>query len=102
VQLVAAHALLGRAKEVDRLQPDVKRNLGTLENRPHGHGKGLAAVLALVEAITGRFTFKSVMGLANAATMRADRPIRPADGLKVFAGFLGALEMGLVQVGTHS
>lgn len=102
VQLVAAHALLGRAEQIDRLQPDIQLDLGTLKDCPNGHGKRFAAVTALVEAFAGRIPIKRVMLLAHNAAMRAYRAIRPADGFKVLAGLVGALEMGLVQVAAHS
>lgn len=53
VELVGTHTLFGRTKKIDRLQPDIERDLGTLKDRADRDGKRLAAVTALVEARTG-------------------------------------------------
>ena len=80
VQLVATHALLGRAEQVDRHQPLVKRDLGTLEYRPDCHGKWFAAIGAFVKAGARGLAHKLPM-LPDHATVRAGRAIGPYLGL---------------------
>jgi hypothetical protein len=73
--LVARNTLLAGTQEIHRLKPQVHRDVAVLENSPDFHGELFAALVALVEANTGRLT----MDLADAvkpAAMRANRPIR--------------------------
>jgi hypothetical protein len=88
VKLVRANALFGRAKQVHRLQPKVKRNVGGLENGPHSNGEWLAASIALVKANAGGLS--GHLGNSNkAAAMRATRAVRPKSGLDISeSGFL--------------
>lgn len=96
VQLVAAHPFLRRAKEMHGLKPDVEGDLGAFKDSADRNSKLLAAVFAFPKALAVRLAVKLVMLLAHAAAMRAYRPIRPLDALKVFAGFNGVLEVRLV------
>lgn len=95
VQLVARHALFAGADKVRGQNPFVKGNLGTLENRPYGHAKLLAAVPTEQEARTGTLTLnlchKAAIAL-YAATVGAYRAIGPALGLKVLSGGLFVVE----------
>jgi hypothetical protein len=102
VQLMAAHAFLGRTKKEYRLQPDIKRDLGTLEYGANGHTELLAAVFALHQTRAVRLALQGVMVMTYAAAMRADRAIGPAQAFKVFAGLVRVLEVRLIQVGSHS
>ena len=78
VQLVTAHALLGRAQQMRRQHPLVQRHLRTFEHRADRHRVLAAAMPAEVQAGTMRRAFK--LGLPiRAAAMRADRAPRPAE-----------------------
>jgi len=98
VQLMAAHALLAAAQKVHGLQPDVERDMATLENGADCRGELLAAVLALPKADAVRLTREAVMP-ADYPAMRADRAVRPADALKMGEGGGDAAELGLVEGG---
>jgi hypothetical protein len=98
VELVTAHAFLGRAEEIDRLQPDVERDLAALKHGAHGYRKLLAAVLALPQARTVRLTLQRVVIFAHRAAMRAHRAIGPTQGFKVFPSLFSTLEVRLVNV----
>lgn len=50
MQLMAANALFGIAKQVQRLKELMKRYAAMLENRANLHGELFAAIAALVEA----------------------------------------------------
>src|SRR5207248_3217512 len=78
VKLVGAHALLGRADQVEGPEPLVQRDVTRLEDRPHSHGELLAALGTLPEP--PRLVRQLVVLLVIAA-MRADRAVRPADRL---------------------
>src|SRR5271165_1674812 len=41
LKLASADAFLGRAKQIDRLKPDVQLDVARLENGPHANGEGL-------------------------------------------------------------
>ncbi len=97
LKLLGADTFLAGIDHINRLQPDMEADLGTLEHRPHGYGERLAAIRALVEAGAVRLARKGVM-LAYDATVRAYAATRPYFGLKVFAGFFGVLELGLIQL----
>lgn len=99
VQLVAAHALLGRAEKEHGLQPDIEFDLGTLKHRPYGHCELLSAILALPEAGACGLTSEAVMASYDPA-MGADRARGPLKALKVFAGLIRVLEMRLIE-GRH-
>lgn len=96
LQLVAAASLLAGTYQVNRLQPLMKRNLAALKDCADSCRELLAAVFALVDAGAMRCTVKGIMDFAYAATVRAYRAIRPADGLKVLARFVSVLEVRLV------
>ena len=76
VKLVARNALLGRAEQVDRLQPDVQLDVAALEHGADLDGEGLAAGVALVEADAGGLAPHLRDALA-ALAMRAHRAFRP-------------------------
>ena len=64
------------AKQIHRLQPQVHRDVTILEHGPDFHGELFAALVALVEADTGRFTLHLADAIKPAA-MRANRAVRP-------------------------
>lgn len=96
VQLVRAHALLGRAEKQHGLQPNIQLDLAALKDGAHRNSELLAAITALPQARTVGLAIKLVM-LAYDAAMRAYRAARPLDALKVFARLVGVLEVGLIQ-----
>src|SRR5512135_3572178 len=67
------------------IDPLVKCDLGTLEHRSHGHGELFAAVPTEHKARTVGLALKLAIAL-YAATVRAYRAVRPAEGFKVLAG----------------
>jgi hypothetical protein len=98
LNLPGRDAFLAGAHEMDDLQPKPQRQMGRLEDGPHSHGKGLAALVALVEARTGGLTLE----LAHApplAAVGAHGAIRPKPGFDVFEGGFLAMEMGLGKKG---
>ena len=80
VKLVAADALLGRAKQVHRLQPQVHRDVAILENGPDLHGELLAALVAFVEADPGRLA-GHLPDAVKPAAMGTYRALGPYAGL---------------------
>jgi hypothetical protein len=95
--LMRAHALLGRRHKTEREQPLIERNLAVLEDRTDRNREGFGAVVALMDAGTGRLTCQ-LGDLVHAATMRADRTIGPMQRLKVFAGCVGVGEDRVAKV----
>src|ERR1035441_1050750 len=53
LNLVGRNALLAGAHQMDDLQPKVQRQMRRLENGPHAHSEGPAALIALAQAETG-------------------------------------------------
>jgi hypothetical protein len=96
VKLVRAHALLGGAKKEHGLKPHVQGDLGSLKDRSHGHGELLPAILALPEAGARRLALKLVVAPYDAA-VRAYGAVGPLKALKVLAGLIGVLKVGLVE-----
>src|SRR6266513_962710 len=99
VELMRAHALLGRTEKQHSLQPDVQLDLGAFKDRPYGYCELLTAILALPKARTMRLAIKLVV-LPYYAAMRTYRAVRPLDTLKVFTRFVRVLEVRLVE-GAH-
>src|SRR3546814_472104 len=101
MDLVRAHALLGRREHMDGQQPLVQRHLGALKDGADGDGELLAAGTA--EPQTGpRALALDAAGIVDHAAVRADRTMRPADGLKMLAGRLLSLETRCSNVGHGS
>ena len=96
MKLIAANALLAGAKQVHRLQPKPHRNVAILKYGSDLHGKGLAALVALIDARPGAFALQLADAIDTAA-MRANRAIGPTHRFKVLAGFAGVLELWLVD-----
>src|SRR5689334_7556838 len=101
VQLVAGHALFGRAEQVYGLKPYVELDLGTLKDGADCHAELLTTVFALPQSRTMRLAFKGVMVAAYRSAVRAYRAIGPAHGFKVFASGVGVLKMRLIQMRMH-
>src|SRR5262249_29476366 len=76
VKLVAADALFAGAKQVDRLQPDVQRDVAGLHDGADGHGERLAADVALAHAGLGALALHPAHPRRFAAA-RAHRAVRP-------------------------
>ena len=76
VKLIAADPLLAAGHEEDRLQPVPHGDVARLEDSPDLHGKGLAALVALVSADPGGFT-PHLGDALDPTAMRADWPVRP-------------------------
>lgn len=85
VGLLRAHALLGRADQMNDLQPDPQRLMAGLEDGPHSDGERLAACIALVQAGPRRLALQ-VADAISLAAMLSDRPIRPQVHLDEFEG----------------
>lgn len=76
VELVAADALLAGTHQIDRLQPEVHRNVAGFKNGADLDGEGLAARVALVGADAGGLAAQLASALTFAA-VRADTTVRP-------------------------
>lgn len=76
VKLVAAHALLGSAKQVHCLQPDVQRDMAGLHDGADSRGKRLAADIALAHTEFGGLAVQPPDAFPLAAA-RAGWAIRP-------------------------
>lgn len=63
----------------------MQRHLATFKESANGHGELFAAVSAEVQARAVAFTLERAV-MFYAATMRADRAIKPADRFKKLAG----------------
>lgn len=78
-KLVAGNALLGRAKQVHRLQPQAHRDVAVLENSANFDGELFPALVALPEADPGGLAAHLADPL-NTPAMRANRTVRPYSG----------------------
>src|SRR3954463_1036840 len=85
MDLVGANALLGRRHKRHRLYPKVHRNVARLEHGSDLHGKGLAALVALVGADPGALALHLGNAL-DAAAMRTDGAVRPNAGFHPLVG----------------
>jgi hypothetical protein len=100
VQLVAAHALFGRAKQVHCLQPNMQLHMAGLEDSAHLHGKGLAASVPLVDADPGAVALQWPAFVDDAA-MRAWPTVGPKSRLDEPIGGFFTVEMGGGKDGRH-
>src|SRR5690348_16596090 len=94
LKLTHAETLLAGRQQVDRLQPQAKRQMAILENRVDPHGKGLPADVALAEARTARCTSQTPDLVTRSAAVRAYRTIRPQLRLDVGESGVFVVEMG--------
>ena len=99
VKLMCAHAFFGSPQEMHGKKPLVKRDFRILHNRSNGDGELFAAGIALVKARAMRLPLqcRDIARIAVAA-MRANRTVRPALRLQIFAGFFGVLEAWISEV----
>ena len=92
---------------MDGLQPLVQRGVAVLEHRADADRELLAAMAALLEAVAldafrvllaglGADALQGVDAI-HAAAMRADRTIRPEDGLQLGEGRFFVMKMLCVQ-----
>ena len=93
VKLLGTDALLGGTHQVDGLQPQVQRDVAGLEDRADANRELGLAIAALFQAVTlnafrvflaglGANAFKDIH-VADAATVRADRTLRPKHRLNM-------------------
>ena len=92
VKLVGADALLARAHQVHRLEPEVQRDVAALKYRAHLDGERLAAGVALVDADASAGALELADPLIALAT-RADRTLRPDARFDVGIGGLFVMEV---------
>ena len=92
MNLMAAHALLGSADQIDGMNPMIQRNVRILKDRADSYGKLLAAFTAFIKTLPSWFTRLRLrndrIGLVRFA-MRANRTVWPKDIFKVSASFIG-------------
>ena len=93
-------AFFARANQVDRLKPNMQRNVARFENRPHPHRKRLPARPTLPQTPARAFAPQS-RGLIDRAAMRAHRAIRPKLRLDVCDRGFFVAEMRRVKSGFH-
>src|SRR3546814_10803656 len=93
------HALLGRAKQVRCHQPLVPIHMGALVQGADADGKLLAAVLAVIPALTHRALGGQSLDRIHLADEGAERAIGPALRFKVFAGLVLVVAVGVWNVG---
>ena len=87
LKLAGRYAFLGRAKQVDSLKPQAKRQVAIFKDGAHTHGEGLTARVALPQARPGGLAVQPTdLAGVNVAAMRAHRSIRPKLGLNPFNG----------------
>lgn len=87
LKLAGADAFLGRAEQVDRLKPQIEREMAVLKDRSDPHGELFAAAVALPKADLGHAFWVLLAGLGADAfqtakalgltAMRTDRAVRP-------------------------
>jgi hypothetical protein len=83
--LKGTHAFLGSHHEMRHGKPCMQRNLTALIERANGHGEGLTASVALIEAGTVRLASHE-RGLIDNTAMRTGAAVRPNPCFKPFAG----------------
>jgi hypothetical protein len=98
VKLVTADALLAANHQVDRLHPDVHRDVAAIEDSPDLHGEGLAADVALIDACAGALALHFAHAL-TLATLRAGRAMRPDACLYESVGRFFVVKVGRGKMG---
>src|SRR5262249_11136533 len=91
LKLLRRDAFLGRANQVDRIEPLSQSHVRVVKDSPDSHGVLIVARHALVQIpLFAGLAFGLKLRDAIAAASRTARTFRPADALKVSnAGFLG-------------
>ena len=85
MQLVRRKTFLAGGHQVRGHDPFRQRDMRTLHDGADRDGKGLAAVLALVDAWAGARARQLGNPLAHDATARANGAVRPKDGFQMLA-----------------
>jgi len=75
-QLVCTDALFGRAHQVNRQEPLVKRDVRVLENRANGYGEWFTARRTFVQTLSRRLASQPVR-FPDDPAVRANGTIRP-------------------------
>ena len=83
MDLMARHALLARAKQVHRLEPQVQRYMGGLEHRADRHAELPFAWAAAPQAHAATL---NPCDPVEAPTTRANRAVRPQDAFEFGIG----------------
>src|SRR6202042_3665390 len=100
LDLAGADALLAAADELDRLQPQVQREMAVLEDAADPHGEGLAAGVALPQARAGGLAVQAANPLPVAiAAMRANRAFWPQVSLDIGESRVFVVKVGLGENG---
>jgi hypothetical protein len=100
VKLAGGDTFLAAAHHIDRLKPDIQRDMARFENGPHPHRERFAASAALQKAGARALTFQPGR-LADRTAMGADRAVWPNPAFDVgdSGGFVA--ELGGVEGGLH-
>ena len=93
LKLAGRNAFLGRAEQIDGLQPYPHRNMARFEHSADLDGKGLAACVALAEANPVGLPLQASNVFLGCATVRTYRAIGPKPRLDEFVGSFFAMEM---------
>ena len=88
LQLKCAHTFLAGRHKLRREHPFRQRDMRPLHDGADGHGKGLAAVLALVDAGACALALQLGYPVASDATARACRAIGPEQRFKMLSRFV--------------
>ncbi len=81
--------------QLDRLQPQMQREVAVLEDRADAHREGLPAGVALPQARTAGFAGQAADSLVVAiAAMGTNRAFRPQVGFDIGESGLLVVEMG--------
>jgi hypothetical protein len=95
LNLPGAHSLLAGANELDRLQPQMQREMAILEDRTDPHRERLAAGVTLSQAGAASFPRQATDSLFFAIpTVGANRAFRPQMGFYVRKSRFLIMEMG--------
>jgi hypothetical protein len=100
LQLARRDAFLGRANEVDRLKPDMHRDVAGLEHAAHADGERLAASAAIPQTGASGFTLRARC-FADRAAVRANRAVGPHLLFDVFESGVFVGEARGVEYGFH-
>ena len=96
VQLVAADPFLAVAHQEGALEPDVQPDMVLFENGADLDRELLPAIVALPQPYTGRPASEAA-AVIDAATMRADRALRPENAFQLRKGGGFVVEARLVE-----
>ena len=86
-KLVGGRAFFGFAHDINGQKPFPERQMGVVKDAARGHGKLVAAVVAIV--LAAFMDLRDVFGLAA----RTARAVRPAQGFQIVAALFFAAEV---------